>query len=142
MINIAFQIQHDLKYRKLPLLIIFLIFFWMIWNKCHSQEFQTFNRPESELRLISTAPGSQIWMTEKQIFALYEKRINFVDITDGHLQFEQQVPRKQQNFPKKAREEKLVKEILKEVSSEKLKSFLEKFTSFHTRYCIESYKFR
>ncbi|KAJ3274589.1 Leucine aminopeptidase 1 [Terramyces sp. JEL0728] len=84
-------------------------------------------------RLISTAPGKQEWMTEQQIFKLYRSKTKFIDLTDGEYTLFNQKKRNPV-YPTKTNEAQSVNDLIKQVSTDRMETFLSSFSGFHTRY--------
>ncbi|KAI9842786.1 MAG: Leucine aminopeptidase 1 [Sclerophora amabilis] len=95
-----------------------------------------------EKYLIELAPGDTKWVTEDEKWALRRDGLNFMDITDtpdlGALRASAS-EEKTVSFPSKAVYKDDLKHISKDLSKSKMRSNLEKFTSFHTRYYKSSY---
>jgi bacterial leucyl aminopeptidase len=87
----------------------------------------------TESRLISTSRTHQQWMTEAEIFKLYQKRIKFIDITDQDLE-QLDLVFTTATFPTSASRKSIVEPMLKLADPELMTTFLTSFSQFQTRY--------
>lgn len=96
---------------------------------------------EEQLYLIELAPGKTQWVTEEEKWELRRNGQNFMDITAtqqlGQLMSTQ--AKKEPKFPAKPTLQKDLAPMIKNLSKDKMKENLEKFTSFHTRYYKSDY---
>jgi len=95
----------------------------------------------SDRRLIELSPTDQRWVTESDKLALKRAGKNFMDITDtadlGSSSFS--INKKKVSFPDSPGFSDTVKPLLAGLEKENMKTNLEKFTSFHTRYYKSDY---
>ncbi|KAH8146670.1 uncharacterized protein LAJ45_09353 [Morchella importuna] len=100
----------------------------------------------SEMRLVQLSPMEMKWITEDEKMELIRNGRNFMDITDnqdlGYTNAFQEAskPRKGKvEFPPKPQFQELVTPLLGNLTKSNMQANLEKFTSFHTRYCKSDY---
>lgn len=94
--------------------------------------------PDTEY-LIELSPGETQWITEEQKWELKREGIKFMDITDTQdlgstLKTEASV-----SYPCEVAYNTAVKPLLKELEKRNMRSHLETFTAFHTRYYKSQY---
>lgn len=95
---------------------------------------------EAERFLIELAPGDRKLVTEEEKWELRRQGKNFFDIT-GSTDDDDILPRAQAtvNFPKKPAYNDSVTPLLSKLDKKNMRSHLEEFTSFHTRYYKSDY---
>ncbi|KAB8648459.1 hypothetical protein FH972_026117 [Carpinus fangiana] len=94
---------------------------------------------DEQLYLVQTSPTETKWVTEDDKWELRRQGINFLDITDnqslGSLHAESPDSKKVTvTFPSKTQYNSTVRPLLKSLDKANMRSHLETFTSFHTRY--------
>ncbi|KAJ3005781.1 UNVERIFIED_CONTAM: hypothetical protein HDU68_004408, partial [Siphonaria sp. JEL0065] len=86
-------------------------------------------------RLIATSPAEATWMTEEEILGLRRKESGFMDITAQDLErVEAFAPPKRFAPPSKISHNDIVNPLFAKISIPEMEAFLNKFTSFQTRY--------
>ncbi|KAL1606067.1 Leucine aminopeptidase 1 [Nothophoma quercina] len=96
---------------------------------------------EPDQYLIELSPGETRWVTEDEKWALRRQNINFFDIThsDDLSALSQQIAAEKVTFPSKPAHNKTIVPLLKELEKDNMRTHLETFTSFHTRYYKSQY---
>ena len=103
---------------------------------------------DASLSLIEVAPGVSRYVTDEEKWSLRRGGVNFMDITDseqlGATNFERylddftethlEVP-----YPEKPAHNSTVQPLIRQLNKTNMRTHLEKFTSFHTRYYKSSY---
>lgn len=96
------------------------------------------------LSLIELSGSDTRWVTDDEKWALRREGKRFFDITDKASEYKigskahHKAP-KTVTYPKKTAQNESVSELLKELDKENMRSHLETFTSFHTRYYKSDY---
>ncbi|KAI4257240.1 MAG: hypothetical protein LQ352_001738 [Teloschistes flavicans] len=89
--------------------------------------------------LIELAPGETRWIVEEEKWVLRRKGANFMDITHTKDLGTKLTERAMVMFPEKIGYNDTVRPLLKQLSKNNMKTHLEKFSSFYTRYYKSSY---
>ncbi|KAI3642920.1 hypothetical protein MP228_012475 [Amoeboaphelidium protococcarum] len=94
---------------------------------------------QNDLRLIELSPTEQQWMTEQEIDHLIQKNIGFMDITDnqdlaavGNLVEHSPITFKSEDS--EPTRQFMDQYFNRDINQTRMRSFLEKFSSFHNRY--------
>ncbi|PNY22468.1 Peptide hydrolase [Tolypocladium capitatum] len=96
--------------------------------------------PSTDLFLVETAPGETQWVTEEDKWDLRRSGRRFMDITDTrHLGASNLGARAAVAFPQKCVRQKEVGELAEHLDKSPMKTWLEKLSSFHTRYYRSDY---
>jgi leucyl aminopeptidase len=96
--------------------------------------------PNNDKYLIELSPGETRWITEDEKWALKRQGLNFMDITDTQdLGTLLRTTSTSVTYPSKVAYNKTVMPLLKELEKKNMRSNLETFTSFHTRYYKSQY---
>ncbi|KAK8198013.1 hypothetical protein HDK77DRAFT_35099 [Phyllosticta capitalensis] len=95
------------------------------------------SQADAELYLVETAPGETKWVTEDEKWELRRNGVNFFDITN-HQDFST-LSRATVDFPSKTAYGDKIKPLLEKLDKKQMRTHLEKFTSFHTRYYRSQY---
>ncbi|SLM40773.1 zn-dependent exopeptidase [Lasallia pustulata] len=94
--------------------------------------------PDVKKYLIELSPDETRWVTEDEKWALRRKGLNFMDITEtpslGTLSLSRAAVKKTVTFPRKPAYQESLAPLMKNLSKKNMRSNLEIFTSFHTRY--------
>ena len=98
-----------------------------------------------ERYLIELGPDDRQWVTEDEKWAMRREGKQFFDVTSsvGNLELASKmavdVEKKSVKYPKKVAYNDTVSPLLKKLDKDKMRSHLETFTSFHTRYYKSDY---
>lgn len=96
--------------------------------------------PNSDKYLIELSPGETRWITEDEKWALKRQGLNFMDITyTQDLGTLLHKTSSSVTYPSEVAYNKTVTPLLKELEMKNMRSNLETFTSFHTRYYKSQY---
>lgn len=93
----------------------------------------------SERYLIELSPGETQLVTEEQKWALRRQGINFFDITNTQDLGSNLHSAKTVQFPNSTSYNDTVSELLKDLDKEKMRSNLETFSGFYTRYYMSDW---
>jgi len=94
----------------------------------------------SDKYLIELSPGETRWITEDEKWALKRQGLNFMDITDTQdLGTSLRASSASVTYPREVAYNKTVASLLNELEKKNMRSNLETFTSFHTRYYKSHY---
>lgn len=91
-----------------------------------------------EKYLIELAAGHREWVTEDEKWALRRDGKNFFDVT-ADPDFAPVIAETKVTFPGKIAHNESVSDLFKHLDKSRVRTFLEKFTSFHTRYYKSDY---
>ncbi|CBX90888.1 Leucine aminopeptidase 1 [Plenodomus lingam] len=96
---------------------------------------------EPDEYLIELSPGETRWVTEDDKWALRRENINFFDITHNKElgTLNHKLSTESVKFPSKPAHNESIVPLLKELKKENMRTHLETFTSFHTRYYKSHY---
>ncbi|KAK5167176.1 Leucine aminopeptidase 1 [Saxophila tyrrhenica] len=93
--------------------------------------------------LIEHGPNQRQWVTEEEKWALRRQGLQFFDVTsslgDAELESRAEAVKKSVKYPKKVENNETVSPLLEKLDKDNMRSHLETFTSFHTRYYKSDY---
>lgn len=95
---------------------------------------------DPERFLIETEPGKTQWVTEDQKWELKREGVNFMDISaERHTWPHVVTPQNVVAYPAKPAYNATVKKLAKSLEKQNMRTHLETFTAFHTRYYKSDY---